>query len=72
MAEEHGSNGDFLKWKELILSELDDNKSEHTAFRKDITNNQIDIAVLKAKAAMWGGLTGLIVSLIIQALIAIL
>ena len=45
---------------DLVLSELRETKGEIKELRTALTNVRVDIAGLKVKAGVWGGLAGLV------------
>lgn len=67
-----GQTNGWQEWGKYVLKELDRLNECDTERGKEIRDNQIDIATIKAKAFGWGGIggliTGVIASLIAQAL----
>lgn len=58
MTEPSGNGWDV--WKNHVLSEVTDNKSEHTQIREKLELIHKDIAGLKIKSGVWGAIGGAI------------
>ena len=54
------SSGDWNEWRELVLSELAELKKGQDRLEEGQTLTRIDVAQLKVKAGLWGGLAGLV------------
>ena len=60
MAQENG----WSQYQKLVVDKLDDHDSKFTSIEDKLTKIQVDIATLKVKAGVWGGIAGLIPVLI--------
>lgn len=58
----------FAEYSEYILRELERLADEQESVRKDVAIMQIEVAVLKTKAALLGGGVGALVSALISIL----
>lgn len=58
------TGGDWNEWRELVLSELHDLKEGQTRLENGQVLLRIDVAKLKVKAGLWGGLAGLVPGLV--------
>ena len=56
MAQENG----WSQYQKLVVDKLDDQDSKFTSIEDKLTKIQVDIATLKVKAGVWGGIAGLI------------
>lgn len=56
-------------WKEyqkLVMKELTDNSTMIELLRRDITALRVEIAMLKTRAAIWGGIAGMVLAIIFR------
>lgn len=51
-------------YEKLVMSELSDLKGEMVELHKEVTLLRIDLATLKVKAGVWGGVAGLVPALV--------
>ena len=65
MKDEEGECG---KYEKLVLSQLSGHGLQLTAIEARLTSIEINIGIIKAKAAVWGAAAGAILSLLIAAL----
>ena len=57
-------NGDgWGEWRKYVLKELERISDCHEAQRKIMQQIQVEIAMLKVKSSVWGGIAGLIPAL---------
>ena len=56
MAQENG----WSQYQKLVVDKLDDHDGKFTSIEDKLTKIQVDIATLKVKAGVWGGIAGLI------------
>lgn len=60
MAEDNG----WSKYEKMVIEKLDDHDQKFTGIEDKLTQIQVDIATLKVKAGIWGGIGGLIPAVI--------
>ena len=58
------SSGDWNEWRELVLSELKAVKQGQERLEDGQVLLRIDVAKLKVKAGLWGGVAGLVPGMI--------
>ena len=56
MAEENG----WSQYEKMVIEKLDNHDSKFGVIDSKLTQIQIDIATLKVKAGVWGGIAGLV------------
>ncbi len=56
MAENNG----WSKYEKMVIDKLDDHDDKFNGIEDKLTQIQVDIATLKVKAGVWGGIGGLI------------
>ena len=56
MAEDNG----WSKYEKMVIDKLDDHDGKFNGIEDKLTQIQVDIATLKVKAGVWGGIGGLI------------
>ena len=56
MAEESG----WSQYEKMVIEKLDNHDSKFGVIDSKLTQIQIDIATLKVKAGVWGGIAGLV------------
>ena len=56
MAQENG----WSQYQKLVVGKLDDHDGKFTSIEDKLTKIQVDLATLKVKAGVWGGIAGLI------------
>ena len=56
MAEDNG----WSKYEKMVIDKLDDHDDKFSGIQDKLTQIQVDIATLKVKAGVWGGIGGLI------------
>ena len=56
MADTNGWN----QYQKLVMDKLDEHNEKFTNIESKLTQIQIDIATLKVKAGVWGGIAGLV------------
>ena len=56
MAEDNG----WSKYEKMVIDKLDDHDGKFSGIEDKLTQIQVDIATLKVKAGVWGGIGGLI------------
>ena len=60
MAEDNG----WSKYEKMVIAKLDDHDDKFNGIESKLTQIQVDIATLKVKAGVWGGIGGLIPAVI--------
>ena len=60
MAEDNG----WSKYEKMVIEKLDDHDDKFNGIEDKLTQIQVDIATLKVKAGVWGGIGGLIPAVI--------
>ena len=60
MAEDNG----WSKYEKMVIDKLDDHDDKFNGIEDKLTQIQVDIATLKVKAGVWGGIGGLIPAII--------
>ena len=60
MAENNG----WSKYEKMVIDKLDDHDDKFNGIEDKLTQIQIDIATLKVKAGVWGGIGGMIPAVI--------
>ena len=60
MAEDNG----WSKYEKMVIDKLDDHDDKFSGIEDKLTQIQVDIATLKVKAGVWGGIGGLIPEII--------
>ena len=60
MADDNG----WSKYEKMVIEKLDDHDQKFTGIEDKLTQIQVDIATLKVKAGVWGGIGGLIPAVI--------
>ncbi len=60
MAENNG----WSKYEKMVIDKLDDHDDKFNGIEDKLTQIQVDIATLKVKAGVWGGIGGLIPAVI--------
>jgi len=60
MAEDNG----WSKYEKMVIDKLDDHDDKFSGIEDKLTQIQVDIATLKVKAGVWGGIGGLIPAVI--------
>ncbi len=60
MAEDNG----WSKYEKMVIDKLDDHDDKFSGIEDKLTQIQVDIATLKVKAGVWGGIGGLIPAII--------
>ena len=56
MAEDNG----WSKYEKMVIDKLDDHDDKFGLIESKLTQIQVDIATLKVKAGVWGGIAGLV------------
>ena len=56
MADDNG----WSKYEKMVIDKLDDHDGKFSGIEDKLTQIQVDIATLKVKAGVWGGIGGLI------------
>ena len=60
MADDNG----WSKYEKMVIEKLDDHDDKFSGIEDKLTQIQVDIATLKVKAGVWGGIGGLIPAII--------
>ena len=60
MAEDNG----WSKYEKMVIDKLDAHDDKFNGIESKLTQIQVDIATLKVKAGIWGGIGGLIPAVI--------
>ena len=60
MADDNG----WSKYEKMVIEKLDDHDDKFNGIEDKLTQIQVDIATLKVKAGIWGGIGGLIPAII--------
>tara|TARA_R110002060_G_scaffold24732_3_gene33652 strand:+ start:30 stop:260 length:231 start_codon:yes stop_codon:yes gene_type:complete len=50
----------WSKYEKMVLEKLDDHNTKFGLIESKLTQIQVDIATLKVKAGVWGGIAGLV------------
>ena len=50
----------WAKYQKLVMEKLDDHDDKFSNIDNKLTQIQVDIATLKVKAGVWGGIAGLV------------
>ena len=53
------TNG-WNQYQKLVMDKLDEHNEKFTNIESKLTQIQVDIATLKVKAGVWGGIAGLV------------
>jgi len=53
-------NDSWSKYEKMVIDKLDDHDSKFGLIENKLTQIQVDIATLKVKAGVWGGIAGLV------------
>ena len=53
-------NNGWSKYEKMVIDKLDDHDDKFNGIEDKLTQIQVDIATLKVKAGVWGGIGGLI------------
>ena len=56
MADDNG----WSKYEKMVIEKLDDHDGKFTSIEDKLIKIQVDIATLKVKAGVWGGIAGLV------------
>ncbi len=56
MAENNG----WSQYEKMVIDKLDDHDDKFSGIENKLTQIQVDIATLKVKAGVWGGIAGLV------------
>ena len=57
-------NDGWSKYEKMVIDKLDDHDDKFSGIENKLTQIQVDIATLKVKAGVWGGIGGLIPAII--------
>ena len=60
MADDNG----WSKYEKMVIEKLEDHDDKFNGIEDKLTQIQVDIATLKVKAGVWGGIGGLIPAII--------
>ena len=60
MADDNG----WSKYEKMVIEKLDDHDDKFNGIENKLTQIQVDIATLKVKAGVWGGIAGFIPAVI--------
>jgi len=52
----------WAEWSRYVLKELEDNNKDHKEILVKLNNVEVGLAVLKAKAGVWGAVAGFLIS----------
>ena len=50
----------WSKYEKMVIDKLDDHDAKFGLIENKLTQIQVDIATLKVKAGVWGGIAGLV------------
>ena len=50
----------WSKYEKMVIDKLDEHGNKFNEIESKLTQIQVDIATLKVKASVWGGLAGLV------------
>ena len=53
-------NDGWSKYEKMVIDKLDDHGNKFSEIENKLTQIQVDIATLKVKAGIWGGVAGLV------------
>ena len=53
-------NDGWSKYEKMVIEKLDDHDTKFSHIEDKLTQIQVDIATLKVKAGVWGGIAGLV------------
>jgi|TARA_B100001964_G_scaffold244671_1_gene327223 hypothetical protein len=54
----------WSKYEKMVIEKLDDHDTKFSHIEDKLTQIQVDIATLKVKAGIWGGIGGMIPAII--------
>jgi hypothetical protein len=54
----------WSKYEKMVIEKLDDHDTKFSHIEDKLTQIQVDIATLKVKAGVWGGIGGMIPAII--------
>jgi hypothetical protein len=54
----------WSKYEKMVIEKLDDHDAKFSHIEDKLTQIQVDIATLKVKAGIWGGIGGMIPAII--------
>ena len=57
-------NDGWSKYEKMVIEKLDDHDAKFSHIEDKLTQIQVDIATLKVKAGVWGGIGGVIPAII--------
>jgi len=57
-------NDGWSKYEKMVIEKLDDHDAKFSHIEDKLTQIQVDIATLKVKAGVWGGIGGMIPAII--------
>jgi len=57
-------NDGWSKYEKMVIEKLDDHDAKFSHIEDKLTQIQVDIATLKVKAGVWGGVGGMIPAII--------
>jgi len=57
-------NDGWSKYEKMVIDKLDDHDAKFSHIEDKLTQIQVDIATLKVKAGVWGGIGGMIPAII--------
>ena len=57
-------NNGWSRYEKMVIEKLDDHDDKFNGIENKLTQIQVDIATLKVKAGVWGGIGGLIPAVI--------
>ena len=53
-------NNGWSRYEKMVMEKLDDHDDKFGLIENKLTQIQVDIATLKVKAGVWGGIAGLV------------
>jgi uncharacterized membrane-anchored protein len=62
----YGNNNNWNEWSNKVLSDLDQYNQDIQNLYEKINELKIELAVMKAKAAVWGAIGGVCISAVIS------
>lgn len=62
------NNSSWTEWSQFVLKELERLNESFVSLQKDFGDMKVEVGKLQVKASIWGGVTGLITTLIALAM----
>lgn len=69
MTLDKNNHNDWNEWSNKVLSDLKQYRDDIKEIHEKLNTLRVEIAVIKAKSAMWGAIAGVVVSPILSGLL---